>query len=151
LIRQLPQRLHPAVQRIGRKTIRPRQLRNREKTPVRQIESIDQQPFRHPRSEDAPAPGANRNFNHPPKSTPLAIRLSTLNPQLSTLNLPGLPSFNVQLYPAPVPPPVLGYKIAVLVFLQNEAGDHLLLHRAKPPNLGAWSPIGGKLETAIGE
>lgn len=47
--------------------------------------------------------------------------------------------------------PPLGYKIAVLVFLQNPAGEQLLLLRAKPPNLGAWSPIGGKLETGIGE
>lgn len=45
----------------------------------------------------------------------------------------------------------LPYKIAVLVFLENAAGEHLLLLRAKPPNLGVWSPIGGKLETAIGE
>lgn len=45
----------------------------------------------------------------------------------------------------------LAYKIAVLVFLENTAGEHLLLLRAKPPNLGVWSPIGGKLETAIGE
>jgi 8-oxo-dGTP diphosphatase len=45
----------------------------------------------------------------------------------------------------------LSYKIAVLVFLENEAGEHLLLLRAKPPNLGVWSPIGGKLETSIGE
>jgi len=43
------------------------------------------------------------------------------------------------------------YKIAVLVFLENNAGEHLLMLRAKPPNLGHWSPIGGKLETAIGE
>lgn len=48
-------------------------------------------------------------------------------------------------------PAVLGYKIAVLVFLQNAAGQQLLLLRAKPPNLGAWSPIGGKLETRLGE
>jgi 8-oxo-dGTP diphosphatase len=47
--------------------------------------------------------------------------------------------------------PVLAYKIAVLVFLENTAGDHLLLLRAKPPNLGVWSPIGGKLETSLGE
>jgi 8-oxo-dGTP diphosphatase len=46
---------------------------------------------------------------------------------------------------------VLPYKIAVLVFLENAQGEHLLLHRAKPPNLGAWSPIGGKLEMATGE
>jgi 8-oxo-dGTP diphosphatase len=45
----------------------------------------------------------------------------------------------------------LAHKIAVLVFLENPAGDHLLMLRAKPPNLGVWSPIGGKLETAIGE
>src|SRR3954465_11043224 len=43
------------------------------------------------------------------------------------------------------------YKIAVLVFLENAAGEHLLMLRAKPPNLGVWSPIGGKLETALGE
>lgn len=43
------------------------------------------------------------------------------------------------------------YKLAVLVFLENKSGDHLLLLRAKPPNLGVWSPIGGKLETATGE
>lgn len=45
----------------------------------------------------------------------------------------------------------LAYKIAVLVFLENAAGEHLLMLRAKAPNLGSWSPIGGKLETAIGE
>jgi 8-oxo-dGTP diphosphatase len=45
----------------------------------------------------------------------------------------------------------LPYKIAVLVFIKNDRGEHLLLLRAKPPNLGSWSPIGGKLETAAGE
>jgi 8-oxo-dGTP diphosphatase len=50
-----------------------------------------------------------------------------------------------------MPTPSLAYKIAVLVFLENAAGEHLLLLRAKPPNLGIWSPIGGKLETATGE
>jgi 8-oxo-dGTP diphosphatase len=49
------------------------------------------------------------------------------------------------------PTAVLGYKIAVLVFLENAAGEHLLMLRAKAPNLGIWSPIGGKLETGIGE
>ena len=47
--------------------------------------------------------------------------------------------------------PSLAYKIAVLVFLENTQGEHLLMLRAKPPNLGVWSPIGGKLETAQGE
>lgn len=45
----------------------------------------------------------------------------------------------------------LSYKIAVLVFIQNPRGEHLLMQRAKSPNLGRWSPIGGKLETASGE
>jgi 8-oxo-dGTP diphosphatase len=48
-------------------------------------------------------------------------------------------------------PATLPYKIAVLVFLENPAGEHLLILRAKPPNQGVWSPIGGKLETASGE
>jgi 8-oxo-dGTP diphosphatase len=50
-----------------------------------------------------------------------------------------------------MPPSLRPYKIAVLVFLENAAGEQLLILRAKPPNLGAWSPIGGKLETATGE
>lgn len=45
----------------------------------------------------------------------------------------------------------LPYKLAVLVFVQDSAGRHLLLKRAKAPNLGLWSPIGGKLETQLGE
>ena len=49
------------------------------------------------------------------------------------------------------PTPGLAYKIAVLAFIQNSAGEHLLLLRAKPPNTGVWSPIGGKLETSVGE
>jgi len=45
----------------------------------------------------------------------------------------------------------LSHKLAVLVFLENAAGEHLLIQRAKSPNIGNWSPIGGKVETAIGE
>lgn len=47
-----------------------------------------------------------------------------------------------------MPPP---YKIAVLVYVFNGAGQVLLLRRAKAPNQGLYSPIGGKLEQAIGE
>jgi 8-oxo-dGTP diphosphatase len=43
------------------------------------------------------------------------------------------------------------YKLAVLVFIENSKGEQLLIHRAKAPNLGAWSPIGGKLEMGSGE
>ena len=45
----------------------------------------------------------------------------------------------------------LPYKISVLVFLENQAGEQLLILRRKAPNLGHWSPIGGKLEMALGE
>lgn len=48
-------------------------------------------------------------------------------------------------------PPALGYKIAVLVFVENSSGQQLLLLRTKAPNRGSWSPLGGKLETGIGE
>jgi len=46
---------------------------------------------------------------------------------------------------------ILPYKISVLVFIENAAGELLLMLRAKQPNLGVWSPIGGKLEMATGE
>ncbi|MFP4068547.1 MAG: NUDIX hydrolase [Verrucomicrobiota bacterium] len=45
----------------------------------------------------------------------------------------------------------LPFKISALVFLQNEQGEHLLIQRKKAPNLGCWSPIGGKLDMAGGE
>jgi len=47
--------------------------------------------------------------------------------------------------------PTLPYKISVLVFIENHAGEQLLMLRAKQPNLGVWTPIGGKLEMATGE
>ena len=43
------------------------------------------------------------------------------------------------------------YKIAVLVYVFNARGELLLLHRRRPPNQDLYSPIGGKLEQAIGE
>jgi 8-oxo-dGTP diphosphatase len=46
---------------------------------------------------------------------------------------------------------MLPYKISVLVFLQDGAGRQLLMLRAKAPNAGLWSPIGGKLEMGTGE
>jgi len=45
----------------------------------------------------------------------------------------------------------LPYKIAVLCYLYDEDGRLLLLHRAKNPNAGNYSPIGGKLEAMVGE
>lgn len=46
---------------------------------------------------------------------------------------------------------MLPHKLSVLVFLQNRRGEHLLIERTKAPNAGLWSPIGGKMETAVGE
>jgi 8-oxo-dGTP diphosphatase len=43
------------------------------------------------------------------------------------------------------------YKIAVLVYVFNDEGKLLLLHRRKPPNQDLFSPIGGKLEQHLGE
>ncbi len=45
----------------------------------------------------------------------------------------------------------LPHRIAVLCYIYDEQGHILLLHRRQNPNLGMYSPIGGKLETTTGE
>lgn len=45
----------------------------------------------------------------------------------------------------------LPFKISALAFVRNPAGEHLLIERRKAPNLGCWSPIGGKLDMSVGE
>lgn len=45
----------------------------------------------------------------------------------------------------------LPYRIACLCDLRDEQGRILLLHRKKEPNLNMVSPIGGKLDVALGE
>ncbi len=45
----------------------------------------------------------------------------------------------------------LPYKIATLLYCFNERDDVLLMERAQEPNLGFWSPCGGKLHTDDGE
>lgn len=45
----------------------------------------------------------------------------------------------------------LPYKISTLVFVRNCEEEHLLIERTKAPNKGCWSPIGGKLDMAVGE
>lgn len=47
--------------------------------------------------------------------------------------------------------PPLPYKIATLLYCFNERDEVLLLERAQEPNLGLWSPPGGKLKTDLGE
>lgn len=53
--------------------------------------------------------------------------------------------------PAASTPGSLPYKIATLVELRDAEGRVLLLHRRKHPNRDLYSPIGGKLDTSIGE
>jgi 8-oxo-dGTP diphosphatase len=45
----------------------------------------------------------------------------------------------------------LPYKIATLLYCFNERDEVLLLERTQEPNLGFWSPCGGKLHTDEGE
>lgn len=45
----------------------------------------------------------------------------------------------------------LPYKISTLLYCFNERDEILLLHRARDPNRGLWSPPGGKLKTDLGE
>ena len=43
------------------------------------------------------------------------------------------------------------YKISTLLYCFNDADEVLLMCRAQEPNLGRWSPAGGKLRTEAGE
>ncbi|NBX36197.1 MAG: NUDIX domain-containing protein [Planctomycetes bacterium] len=47
--------------------------------------------------------------------------------------------------------PELPFRIAVLVYLFDASGRLLMLHRRKPPNVGRFSAIGGKIEVQRGE
>jgi len=51
----------------------------------------------------------------------------------------------------PSAPVALPHKIATLLYVFDDADRVLLIERAREPNLGLWSPPGGKLETATGE
>ncbi|MDR3229612.1 MAG: NUDIX domain-containing protein [Puniceicoccales bacterium] len=46
---------------------------------------------------------------------------------------------------------ILPFKISVLVFIKDLSGRQLLIRRRKAPNKDCWSPVGGKLEMALGE
>jgi 8-oxo-dGTP diphosphatase len=45
----------------------------------------------------------------------------------------------------------LPYRISTLLYAFNERDEVLLLERKQEPNLGLWSPCGGKLDMASGE
>jgi 8-oxo-dGTP diphosphatase len=44
-----------------------------------------------------------------------------------------------------------GYKISTLLYCFDAEDRVLLMERAQEPNLGLWSPCGGKLRTDLGE
>ncbi|MDB6019886.1 MAG: hydrolase [Pedosphaera sp.] len=46
---------------------------------------------------------------------------------------------------------MLNHHITTLLYCFNERDEVLLLERAQQPNLGLWSPCGGKLHTETGE
>lgn len=46
---------------------------------------------------------------------------------------------------------ITSYKISTLLYCFNERDEVLLMERAQEPNLGLWSPCGGKLQTTTGE
>ncbi len=46
---------------------------------------------------------------------------------------------------------MMPYKLATLLYCFNERDEVLLMERAQEPNLGLWSPCGGKLHTDTGE
>ena len=48
-------------------------------------------------------------------------------------------------------PAALPYRLACLCDLRDRDGRLLLIERRKSPNLGLCSPIGGKLDTSLGE
>ena len=43
------------------------------------------------------------------------------------------------------------YNISTLLYCFDRTDQVLLLERAQEPNLGLWSPCGGKLDTGVGE
>jgi 8-oxo-dGTP diphosphatase len=45
----------------------------------------------------------------------------------------------------------LPYKISTLLYCFSPTDDILLLERHQEPNLGLWSPCGGKLDISTGE
>lgn len=45
----------------------------------------------------------------------------------------------------------MSYKISTLLFCFDQTDRVLLMERAQEPNLGLWSPCGGKLRTELGE
>lgn len=64
------------------------------------------------------------------------------------------PTFHAMAHTLPEPTAAalpLVHRIAVLCYLYDHEGRLLLLHRLQAPNAGMHSPIGGKLESALGE
>jgi 8-oxo-dGTP diphosphatase len=78
--------------------------------------------------------------------------------RLRVLNRTGFgqdlrPRFPLVLPPIPVELVIqmLPYTLSTLLYCFNDRAEVLLLERAQEPNLGLWSPPGGKLHTSTGE
>lgn len=56
-----------------------------------------------------------------------------------------------QSFTGPENPMSMPYKISTLLYCFNSQDQVLLMERAQEPNLGLWSPCGGKLKTETGE
>jgi len=74
-------------------------------------------------------------------------RLPILN-ALPSRQHPACPQSPFLFHSAPM---ALPFKISTLLYCFNERDEVLLLERRKEPNLGLWSPCGGKLKTELGE
>src|SRR5262249_28746888 len=60
LVLEPPERLDPAVQSAGRKSVRARQLWHPKKRPKRHVEPVDQHPFRHEPTQDLTSRQVNK-------------------------------------------------------------------------------------------
>src|SRR5205085_8190172 len=74
---------------------------------------------------------------------------SWLNP-VSVLSA-GLRGLVAPAFPVFIRPMSLPYQVATLLYCFNREDEVLLLERAQEPNLGFWSPCGGKLHQQQGE
>src|SRR5262245_56720544 len=89
-----------------------------------------------------PVPPRSRSSTRPPATS---TRSST-----ATARRAGSRRFRGDSYPV-APMSTLPYRLACLCDLRDSRGRILLLRRNKEPNKGLCSPIGGKLDMAVGE
>src|SRR5687768_12498418 len=67
------------------------------------------------------------------------------------MQVPGIGHFHLAFLQSKPQLMQLLYTISTLLYCFNFKGEVLLLKRTRPPNLGLWSPPGGKLDISAGE